>query len=191
MSAEYKRLGLLTALLTNCTLVAAQTAAPPPPTAGAPPATMSASLGVYVFPAKNQTAEQQQTDEAACFSWAKTQTGIDPLSSTPPAAPAQPAPSVANAGKGAPARGAVGGAVAGTAIGAVAGDAGKGAAIGATAGAIGGVRAKRQAQVTAEAQQKQAAATTAQQTQAQVAQQKATYNKAFSACLEGKGYSVK
>ena len=30
-----------------------------------------------------------------------------------------------------------------------------------------------------------------QQAQAAIAQQKVTYNKAFSACMEGKGYTVK
>ena len=30
-----------------------------------------------------------------------------------------------------------------------------------------------------------------QQAQASVEQQKATYNKAFSACMEGKGYTIK
>jgi hypothetical protein len=34
-------------------------------------------------------------------------------------------------------------------------------------------------------------ATASQEAQASVAQQRATYNKAFSACMEGKGYSVK
>jgi hypothetical protein len=42
-----------------------------------------------------------------------------------------------------------------------------------------------------EQQQQQAQASEAQQAQASVAEQKATYNKAFSACMEAKGYTVK
>src|SRR5262245_9493105 len=168
------------------------------PSSTSAPKSLSSSLGVYVFPAKNQTPDQQNQDEAACFSWAKEQTGIDPLAPPPTAAPAQGQSSQApppNPAKGSGAKGAAGGAAAGAAIGAVAGDAGEGAAIGATAGAIRGRRQGKKAQKQAEAQQQQAQAQQQQQAQATAQQQqdtrKATYNKAFSACLEGKGYTVK
>jgi hypothetical protein len=172
----------------------------PPPAAAAAtdPGALSSSLGLYVFPAKNQPAQTQSSDEASCFGWAKTRTGIDPLAIKPQttAAPQQAATaSPSDAGKGAVAGGAVKGAVVGTAIGAIAGDTGKGAAIGATAGAFGGVRSKRQAQSQAAATQQQQQAATdqaaAQAAAASVAQQKSDYNKAFSACMEGKGYTVK
>jgi hypothetical protein len=51
--------------------------------------------------------------------------------------------------------------------------------------------AKRHAQQQAAAQQQQQQQTASQEAQASVAQQWATYNKAFSACMEGKGYAVK
>ena len=111
------------------------TAAPAAPAAAAN-STLSSSLGLFVFPAKNQTPTQQSTDEGACFDWAKSQTGIDPMNIKPPA-PAQPS------------------------------------------------------QQQAAAQQEQQQQAYEQQGQAWVAQQKATYNKAFSACMEGKGYTVK
>ncbi|HUL18662.1 MAG TPA: hypothetical protein VLV29_05285, partial [Steroidobacteraceae bacterium] len=83
----------------------------------------------------------------------------------------------------------------GTAVGAIAGDTGKGAAIGATTGAFAGAGQRRQAksQAAATQQQQQAAAdqAAAQAAAASVAQQKSDYNKAFSACMEGKGYTVK
>ena len=41
--------------------------------------TPSASLGLYVFPAKGQTADQQKQDEQACYTWAQEQSGIDPV----------------------------------------------------------------------------------------------------------------
>ena len=72
----------------------------------------------------------------------------------------------------------------GTAVGAIAGNTGKGAAIGATMGVFSGAGARHQAKQQAAAQQQQAA-------QASVAEQKGTYNRAFAACLEGKGYTVK
>ena len=67
---------------------------------------------------------------------------------------------------------------------AVAGDTGEGAAIGATAGAIKGRSDQKKATASAqkEADQKAQAAGQAQTDQ---------YKNAFSACLDGKGYSVK
>jgi hypothetical protein len=49
---------------------------------------------------------------------------------------------------------------------------------------MAGGAARRQARRDAQAQAQQ-------QADASVAQQKATYNKAFSACMEGKGYTIK
>jgi hypothetical protein len=189
------------ALFVSVTALAVSTplAADPQAAAGAAPQ-MSTSLGVYVFPAKGQSATKQRTDEANCFAWAKTQTGFDPLAPAVPqaaAAPAAQAPAqpAANPAANAPARGAVGGAAAGAAIGAIAGNAGKGAAIGATAGVLSGAAARNQGARVAQQQQAQASAqqqaATQQQTAQQLAAAKAGYNKAFSACLEGKGYTVK
>ncbi|EDZ97237.1 conserved hypothetical protein, partial [Burkholderia sp. H160] len=38
------------------------------------------------YPAKGQSPQQQQQDEGACYSWAKSNTGIDPtqVANTPP-----------------------------------------------------------------------------------------------------------
>ncbi len=142
-------------------------------------ASLNKSLGVYVFPAKDQTPEQQAKDEQACYSWAVEQSGVDPLNMT-----ATKADTVAKGPDGSAVKGAAKGAVAGAAIGAIAGDAGKGAAIGAAAGGMGGVagKKKKDAQKQQQAQQ-QAAATD----QAKID----SFKKAYSACLEGRGYSVK
>jgi hypothetical protein len=166
----------------------------PPAASSTPdPGALSSSLGLYVFPAKNQTAQTQSNDEAACFGWAKTRSGIDPMAIKPRAAATtqQAGTSPSDAGKGAVAGGAVKGALLGTAVGAIAGDTGKGAAIGATTGAFAGAGAKRQAKSQAAATQQQQQAAAEQAAAASVAQQKADYNKAFSACMEGKGYTVK
>ncbi len=140
---------------------------------------ISNGLKLIIFPAKGQSHEQQKIDEFECYKWSIEQTGIDPLNLPKvQAAPAQPAAS------GGAARGAAKGAAAGLAIGSISGDAGEGAAIGAAAGAVAGRRRTKQAQ----AQQ-------AQQSQADVAAKEAeiknTFIKGFSACMEGKGYTIK
>ncbi|MCO6412204.1 MAG: glycine zipper family protein, partial [Thiogranum sp.] len=71
----------------------------------------------------------------------------------------------------------------GAAIGAIAGDTGKGAAIGAaTGGLFGGMRQRE-----ANAQQQQQT----QQQSAAAAGKADTYNRAYAACLEGRGYTVR
>lgn len=130
-----------------------------------------------VYPAKGQSAQQQQKDEGECYVWAKNSTGIDPAAVA--AAPA-PAPKSGPAvGGGERATSAVKGAVVGGIIDGSDG-AGKGAAIGILAG---GVKARRNQQAqNAQAQQ-----------QAQDQKQGAmnTFYRAQGACLEGRGYTIK
>jgi hypothetical protein len=179
---QYFMLLTLASWVTSASHAQQQTA---PSAATSAPSALSSSLGVYVFPAKQQTAQQQTTDEAACFDWAKGQTGIDPKAIKPQAPDQQSAEKAADtATQGARLRGAARGAAAGAVIGGVAGDAGTGAAAGAAAGTLAGGATKRQAK-------RQAAAGAEQQAQASVEQQKVAYNKAFSACMEGKGYTIK
>jgi hypothetical protein len=135
-------------------------------------------LGVYAFPAKDQEPAQQQADETKCYSWAQQQTGIDPTA--PPPAPRQ----TETGPDGGAIKGGAKGAAAGAAIGAIAGDTGEGAAIGAVAGGLRGRRMSKQKQKE-EKQQAQAEA------QASHAGALETFKKAYGACLEGKGYTVK
>jgi hypothetical protein len=130
-----------------------------------------------IYPAKGQTPQQQASDDGACHAWAKQTTGIDPLAAaqTPP-----PAPSGAATGGGERVGGAARGALGGLAIGAIAGDAGQGAAIGAVVGTMAGGHRARQNQA---AQQ--------QQVQGQQQQQLQTYYRAYGACMEGRGYTIK
>ncbi len=130
-----------------------------------------------IYPAKGQSPQQQASDDGACHAWAKQTTGIDPVAvaQTPP-----PAPSGAAVGGGERATGAARGALGGLAIGAIAGDAGEGAAIGAVLGTMaGGSRARHDQQ----AQQQQA--------QSQQQQQLQTYHRAYGACMEGRGYTIR
>ncbi|MFL9904519.1 YMGG-like glycine zipper-containing protein [Paraburkholderia fungorum] len=130
-----------------------------------------------IYPAKGQSASRQQSDTAECQLWAKQTTGVDPVAlAQQGAAPAAPPP------LGGRLRGAAGGAALGAAVGAIAGDAGKGAAIGAVTGtAAGGMRQRR-------AQQNAAAQTEANQQQ--TSQALTAYNRAVSACMTGRGYTV-
>jgi uncharacterized protein YcfJ len=154
---------------------------------------LSTSLGMVVFPAKGQTAQQQSQDEGECYAWAKGQTGVDPMA--PPPAAAQPAAQPAQtapAADGSRLRGAARGAAAGAIIGEVASDdAGKGAAIGATAGVVAGGRQSRKNQQAAAQQAEQQQQQATQQQQAAQQQQVDLFKKGFAACLEPKGYTVK
>jgi hypothetical protein len=149
---------------------------------------------VIVYPAKGQSQEQQSRDRYECHSWAVQQTGYDPTmpqpssgSSAPP--PPQPAyPEQPTVG-----RTAVRGAALGAVGGAIGGDAGKGAAIGAATGGALGLMRRNQASRDYAAQQ-QAYAQQQQQAQYQQnaasSQHRASYNRAISACLTGRGYTV-
>jgi hypothetical protein len=133
-----------------------------------------------VYPAKGQSAEQQQKDNGECYTWAKQQTGVDPVAvaqqssaAAPPAAP-----------QGERVAGAARGAVAGAVIGEIANDdAGEGAAIGAAAGVVAGGARQRRSRRAQEQQQQQA--------QGQTQQAMSNYNRAFAACMEGRGYTIK
>ena len=138
---------------------------------------------MYVYPQKGQSNEQMEKDKYECYGWAKKQAGFDPMeapkASAPP--PAQEAP------KGGVLRGGARGALGGLAIGAIAGDAGKGAAIGAASGAlIGGMRRRDQVRQEDQAQQQWS-----QNQASQYSQNRSEYNRAYSACLGGRGYTVK
>jgi hypothetical protein len=130
-----------------------------------------------VYPAKGQTTQQQSKDDAECYAWARQTTGIDPavVASSPP--PQETGPAV---GGGQRLRGAVRGAAGGGAIGAIAGDAGAGAGIGAVVGTMAGGRQARQQQAARN-----------QQAVSQQQEMINTFYRAFGACMEGRGYTIK
>lgn len=136
-------------------------------------------LGLYVFPSNDQDADQQELDEYKCYKWAKEQSGVDPINP-----PEVKAAEVDRSADGTAVKGAAVGAAGGAAIGAIAGDAGKGAAIGAVVGGVRGRRAKVVGDEMEQQHNNQAAAATEKHLMD-------NFNKAFSACLEGKGYTVK
>ena len=138
---------------------------------------------LIVYPSKGQSQKQMEQDKFECYSWAKQQTGFDPMQRPTATAP----PPEQEAQKGGVVRGAARGGVTGLAVGAIAGDAGKGAAIGAAAGGLfGGMRRRDQKKREEQAQQQWA-----QDQAAQYTRSRNEYNRAYAACLEGKGYTVK
>jgi hypothetical protein len=180
MRHHYALAGAMLLVFATTTLKAQQPAQP-----GAPTKSLATSLGISVYPAKGQTTEQQANDERECYAWAQQQTGIDPTvkANTDSAAAASRA-KADSATTGAAVGGAARGAVGGVAIGAITGDAGEGAAVGAVAGGVAGRRAKKRAEA-------QAAQQGAQQATAQNQAQADSFKRAMSACLDGRGYSVK
>lgn len=154
---------------------------------------IASTLEVYVFPSDGQDSSQQSKDESACYEWAVSNTGSDPFAvKKEQQANEQQAQgdqqAASQVGQGAGAAGAVKGAVAGALIGEIShGDTSESAAIGAAVGAIHHRRRARHARAQAEQQ----ASATAQQNEELTSEQLGNFNKAFSACLEGKKYTVK
>ena len=75
---------------------------------------------LIIYPNKGQSKQQQEKDQFECYTWAKGQSGFDPMA--PPTATAPPP--AKEAPQGGVVRGGAVGAVGGLAIGAIAGNAG-------------------------------------------------------------------
>ena len=151
--------------------------------------------GLIIYPSKGQSPQQLSRDRYECHTWAVQQTGYDP--SNPQMAqsnvPAASPPPRAEAPQGGLLRGGARGAALGAVGGAIAGNAGKGAAIGAATGALFGAfrrRDQRRRQSFAQ-QQYQQQRQQAQYQRNQAANQRQNgYNRAMTACLTGRGYTV-
>jgi YmgG-like glycine-zipper protein len=128
-------------------------------------AALAQTSKTFVYPQKGQSQDQQAKDDAECRSWAKGQSGVNPEAPPPPAQAGTHARGTA--------RGAAKGAAVGAAVGAIGGDAGKGAAAGAV---VGGAAGRHRSKTEQQAQQ--AAASD-------------SFQRAFGACMEARGYSVK
>lgn len=137
-----------------------------------------------VYPSKGQSQKKMEEDKFQCYGWAKEQTGFDPMAQ--PKATTAPPPDAQGSVGGSAVKGAAKGALLGAGIGAIAGDTGKGAAIGAVSGgALGGMRTRRQQEDAQQAQKQWA-----DQQASQYMQKRDTYNRAYKACLTGRGYTV-
>ena len=140
---------------------------------------------LFIYPNEGQSNEQVEQDKFQCYSWAKGQTGVDPMQV--PTASSPPPRSEANVGGGA-LKGAAAGAIVGGAVGGISsGKVGKGAAYGAGAGALLGGLSQAGKKKEEEKKQEQWEKDQA----AQYTQKRNEYNRAYTACLEGRGYTVK
>ena len=144
--------------------------------------TMAGSLGLFVYPSGGQAVAQQADDEGECFQWAKDATGVDPMN--PRADVRVDAPQTGGEGNAA-AAGALRGAARAGIIGNLADeDASDWAAAGALVGSIRGARRR-------EAQNAQARQQAESQADAMAQENVETFKKGFTACMEGRDYTVK
>lgn len=153
---------------------------------------------LYIYPSAGQSEQQLADDRYACHADAVTRSGFDPTREALAPAPALEDVVVEvppNAARGATAKGAVAGAVAGGVIGAAADeDAAPAAAAGAVIGAVIGNsieqkgaqeardRASREAEAKMQDQKNLAAEHEAR---------RQNYLRAFTACMQSRGYTVR
>lgn len=176
---------VVTALLISCAPAAYRVESRPvtePALVKAPPAQ------VYFYPKHGQTEAQQDRDRYECFNWAVKQTGFDPS-----LARLTPEQRVTVTPVPAPGHDTAVGAIAGGAIGALAAGprhAPGGLLLGAAIGALAGAASDSAKQETARRMEE----SYNRQNQAfdnQIEKRALEFRRAMSACLEGRGYTVK
>ncbi len=146
------------------------------------------SVTLYFYPTKGQSKAQQDRDRYECYQWAKKQTGYDPnqkqlaphqrievQSATPPGSDT--------------AAGAITGAVIGSML-SPRHDHGHSMVFGAITGAMLGAASEQAKHQQAEQIQRHYDAKDAQR-YARLERQASDYRRAMSACLEGRGYTVR
>ena len=138
--------------------------------------TVALANDFFIYPKGGQSADEPRQDESECYSWARGQTGFDPMETprteTPP-------PPTSSGPDGSIMRGALRGALLGEIID---DDAGKGAAAGAAIGAMRRSDRRREEQREYEYWQ--------QQETAKYAEKRNRYNRAFKGCMEARDYSL-
>ena len=136
---------------------------------------LASAHDLFIFGNDGQDQDQQDLDEFQCIRMARDRTGFDPMA-TPTATTRAPET------QGGAVSGAARGALLGTAVGAVTGNAGRGLRSGATAGGVmGGMR-----RADSNARQQQ----WAQEEAANYQRNRNNWNRAFTACMESRGYTV-
>jgi hypothetical protein len=148
------------------------------------------TLGAYAFPQKGQTQEQQMQDESSCAQWAQNQTGLNPavLQYQGQQAAASQQQVTQEASNPRVARNIGRAALTGAALGGINENmdsgAGKGAAMGVVVGA-----SRARAQHLEQQTQNTVNAANAQSQNIKADTDK--YLRAYCACMEGKGYSIR
>jgi hypothetical protein len=192
LSRTIRRASLATACVTCLVSVLSGCVTAPPPRPvplPPPPPPRAANIQVFAYPLRGQPPEQQDRDHYECSQWATQQTGFDPSA---PGIPPHDRVQVVSAGPPPGTNTAIGaftGAVIGAAIGPRWNPAPTMLAGALVGGAIGSSTDAANAQANAQAAG-QAAAQNRRIAAAQE-QQASQYRRALSACLDGRGYSVK
>jgi hypothetical protein len=149
---------------------------------------ISAITQIYFYPNNGQSTEQQSRDHYACYNWAVDQTGFDPSASS--IAPEQrvrvvPMPP--------PGHDTIAMSIAGAVLGALIGGprhAVEGALIGSTYGAMAGATSDISRQESAR-QMEEAYQNRNQARDLHKERKALQFRRAMSACMEGRGYTVK
>jgi glycine zipper 2TM protein len=182
----------LGALSASCALADPPEPPPPPVEAAAdsvePSTAVPADADIYVYPSKGQTDKQLDRDRYECHNWAVSQSHFNP--SEPHLAPHQQIRVVEGPPPG---QSTVAGAVTGAVIGAAVGsprNTGEGAVAGAIAGAVLGASSESARRKETDRINSRVNAD-AQAERARLERQASDYRRAISACLEGRGYTVK
>lgn len=140
---------------------------------------------LFVYPAKGQSDEQTEKDKFACYQFARKNSGFDPMQA--PRASSAPPPQTGGSVAGGAGRGALGGAALGGVVGALTGNTKKGLGIGAASGGLlGGMKSNSR-----QNQEREARRQWEQQQAARYSANRNDYNRAYAACLEGRGYTVR
>ena len=152
------------------------------------PPTPPPSVTLYFYPAQGQALAQQERDRYECYQWAVKQSGYDP-------GQAQLAPHQRVEVRSAtpPGSDAAAGAITGAVIGSLLSprhDSGQGLVFGAITGAMLGAASEQAKQDQAENMQQQYDAGYAKR-YAMLERQARDYRRAMTACLEGRGYTVR
>lgn len=174
--------------LAGCATVPAGPDRPPPGWGSGPYGTEAPAprpnTTVYAYPEHGQSSDQQSRDRYECSLWAVRQTGFDPSA---PNVPAYDRVVVSGPPRGTgTAIGAIAGAVLGAAL---AGDDDTGA--GAVFGGITGAMIGSASDASREQQNEEMMSRQERQQAIALERKAADYRRAISACLEGRGYSVK
>lgn len=150
---------------------------------------------LFVYPAQGQSDELLTDDRYACHLWAVRESQFDPSQLggvVPPRSVRVRVPE--NEADGAAGKGAIAGALAGAVIGAHNDEIGEGALIGAVVGSITGAaveeHGENEAQELARAEAQRRAEEIGQD-RAERLLRRSDYGRALTACLQGRGYSVR
>lgn len=153
-----------------------------------PDENITAITQIYFYPNNNQSSEQQSRDHYACYNWAIDQTGFDPGASA-----IDPQQRVRVVPMPPPGQDTITMSIAGAVLGALIGGprhAVEGALIGSTYGALAGATSDLSRQEYAR-QMEEAYQNRNQARDLHKEKKALQFRRAMSACMEGRGYTVK